>query len=335
MEPTMMAERHIPDELTEIILKHLDLKNEIHVKQFRAVCQSWRSSIPPCKPALAIGLPSYCLWPESPSRFYEIKETVVYHVVPPPPADGAGERKRGWLIRLYREFPHPEELPKPKLIPAILPPSSRWPLPTFRPKSMSFLDCGISELTVHYFLGRYGGKELYKLISVSLNLDAVMTLRDGILCHGTFSTANLRAVNLVKYDDEPVDDAIFYQGKFYAVSRNGCAFVGRGCCIDYMLKTEVKFKVYKLDPIRKHWVAMKASNLNDRILFVGEDCCFSVSTRDFPGCPGSSIYFCYEYEKWGCHEICSGIGVFNLENGRGLRLEDYPPGANILMPPPS
>ncbi|XP_004289061.1 PREDICTED: F-box protein SKIP23-like [Fragaria vesca subsp. vesca] len=114
----------------------------------------------------------------------------------------------------------------------------------------------------------------------------------------------------------------------------GCAYVGEGGSVDKMLQTGVKFKVYRLDQNSGEWIEMQASDLKRRILFVGEDFSFSVSARDFPGCPESCIYFCYEYEKCP-HEICSGIGVFNLDDGMGLRLEQYPPSANILMPPPT
>lgn len=114
-----------------------------------------------------------------------------------------------------------------------------------------------------------------------------------------------------------------------------CALVGKGGFIAHMHKTELKFKVYKLDEIRKQWVAMEPLDLSDRILFVGEDGCFSVSTRDFPGSQGSCIYFCYKFYKWGCDHICSGIGVFNFDNGRAWPLESYPASANIFLPPPT
>lgn len=113
------------------------------------------------------------------------------------------------------------------------------------------------------------------------------------------------------------------------VERDGCALVGKGGFIAHMHKTELKLKVYKLDEIRKQWVAMEPSDLSDRILFVGEDGCFSVSTRDFPGCQGSCIYFCDEFYKWGSDHICSGIGVFNFDNGRVCPLESYPASANV------
>ncbi|KAL6220763.1 hypothetical protein ACLB2K_008519 [Fragaria x ananassa] len=324
-----------------------------------------------------------------------VKRTVLYHAVPPPPANDADERKRGWLFRLCIV---PDEIPN--WIPAILPPpSSRCSLSSlssfrFRPKDICSLDFDISVFAWHY-LKESSELESYKL-AVSLNLDEVMTVMDGKLYKlPTPPQKFLHEVKVVKSKEERFDDVIFYQGKFYAVSnygrtvvrhssskdlteiaspifssscdkkqkkktkkkkqnkkyktrkflvesfgellcvhRAGCAYVGEGGSVDKMLQTGVKFKVYRLDQNSGEWIVLQASDLKRRILFVGEDFSFSVSARDFPGCPGSYIYFCYEYEKYP-HEICSGIGVFNLDDGTGLRLEHYPPSANILMPPPT
>lgn len=48
----------------------------------------------------------------------------------------------------------------------------------------------------------------------------------------------------------------------------------------------VEIKVFKLNnnaaDEKQHWVKMKS--LGDRILFLGEDGCFSVSAQYFPGC---------------------------------------------------
>ncbi|PRQ47204.1 hypothetical protein RchiOBHm_Chr2g0097161 [Rosa chinensis] len=119
-------------------------------------------------------------------------------------------------------------------------------------------------------------------------------------------------------------------GELLLVERHGSTFVAKHCSVEDMLKNEVKFKVYKLDGVRKQWVEMKGSDLDDRIFFVGEDCCFSVSTRDFPGCQRNCMYFCYEV--WcGKNVISSRIGVFHLDVGRGSPLEA---SANIFLPPP-
>ncbi|KAI8536907.1 hypothetical protein RHMOL_Rhmol10G0293200 [Rhododendron molle] len=55
------------------------------------------------------------------------------------------------------------------------------------------------------------------------------------------------------------------------------------------------FRVYKLDEEEHKWVEL--TNLGDRMLFVGKDCCFSVSGTDFDGfnCRGNCIFFVDEY----------------------------------------
>ncbi|CAB4318260.1 unnamed protein product [Prunus armeniaca] len=65
----------------------------------------------------------------------------------------------------------------------------------------------------------------------------------------------------------------------------------------YELVTSRKFKVYKLNAAEKQWVEVEAEALRDRILVLGEEGSYSVSTGDFPGCGrGGSIYF-YDQDR--------------------------------------
>ncbi|KAL6224382.1 hypothetical protein ACLB2K_003237 [Fragaria x ananassa] len=118
-------------------------------------------------------------------------------------------------------------------------------------------------------------------------------------------------------------------GELLLVERHGSTYVASCCSEEDMLRKEIKFKVYKLDAYRKQWVEMEGSDLDGRILCVGEDCCFSVSSRDFPGCQGNFVYF--SYEVWRAKTIFSKIGVFHLDDGSASPLEA---GANIFLPPP-
>ncbi|KAL6224381.1 hypothetical protein ACLB2K_003236 [Fragaria x ananassa] len=113
------------------------------------------------------------------------------------------------------------------------------------------------------------------------------------------------------------------------VERHGSTFVAKGHSEEDMLTKEVKFKVYKLDGNWKQWIEMEGSDLDDRMLVVGEDCCFSVSSRDFPGCQGNCVLF--SYEVWRGKTIFSKIGVFHLDVGTASSLEA---GTNIFRSPP-
>ncbi|ONH97216.1 hypothetical protein PRUPE_7G176900 [Prunus persica] len=97
-------------------------------------------------------------------------------------------------------------------------------------------------------------------------------------------------------------------------------------------------KVYKLNADEKEWVEVEAEALRDRILVVGSDHCFSVSTGDFPGCRGSCIYFYNPDNRTialGRGSMLSQTAVFCLDSGTWLPLTDYPSFQNIFCPPPT
>ncbi|KAM1907088.1 hypothetical protein ACFX15_026363 [Malus domestica] len=102
-----------------------------------------------------------------------------------------------------------------------------------------------------------------------------------------------------------------------------------------------RFRIFKLEANEKKWVELGAEALDDRILVLGDDGCYFVSSRDFPGCKGRSIYFNEPwYEKSYKHELArmlSRIGVFSLVSGRSsiLRLADLPSSENLFCLPPT
>uniref|UniRef100_A0A5B7BJP1 Putative F-box protein SKIP23-like n=1 Tax=Davidia involucrata TaxID=16924 RepID=A0A5B7BJP1_DAVIN len=102
----------------------------------------------------------------------------------------------------------------------------------------------------------------------------------------------------------------------------------------------INFKVYKLNEREGRWIQLKS--LGDLVLFVCEDCCFSVSVRDFDGCKGNCIYFtdklfsrCYGYDHAFRGISGHDTGVFNLEDGSLGLLESYPGYSQIFWPPPA
>ncbi|XP_058185175.1 F-box protein SKIP23-like isoform X2 [Rhododendron vialii] len=106
------------------------------------------------------------------------------------------------------------------------------------------------------------------------------------------------------------------------------------------------FRVYKLDEEEHTWVEL--TNLGDRMLFVGKDCCFSVSGTDFDGfdCRGNCIFFVDEYcmlfdenyhDQYDELRVLGEmeIGVFNLEDSSVGPLVCFPGYADLFWPPPS
>ncbi|XP_049381406.1 probable F-box protein At1g65740 [Solanum stenotomum] len=58
-------------------------------------------------------------------------------------------------------------------------------------------------------------------------------------------------------------------------------------------KCPKEIKIYRLDEEQHEWIAVHT--LGDRIFFVGDDCCFSVSSSDFGDqCRGNCIYYVTE-----------------------------------------
>ncbi|KAJ4965633.1 hypothetical protein NE237_017482 [Protea cynaroides] len=103
----------------------------------------------------------------------------------------------------------------------------------------------------------------------------------------------------------------------------------------FIVEKTVHFKVFKLYEVRQKWVELQS--LGDRLLFLGDNCSFSTSACEFPGCKGNRIYFTDAFncsngeDDYGFKEI----GVFNLEDGCIGPLASYPGYSKLFWPPPS
>ncbi|KAL5701664.1 hypothetical protein ACHQM5_026978 [Ranunculus cassubicifolius] len=104
-------------------------------------------------------------------------------------------------------------------------------------------------------------------------------------------------------------------------------------CVSSMSYKTTNFKVSKLDFDGPKWI--EDYNLGkDRALFVGFNQSFSLTTTEFPGCKGNSIYFTDDFtegnvgEKFGGHDI----GIFDLANGSIEKC--YSSNAMGIKPPP-
>ncbi|PON49969.1 F-box domain containing protein [Parasponia andersonii] len=84
-----------------------------------------------------------------------------------------------------------------------------------------------------------------------------------------------------------------------------------------------KFRVFKLKLDQKRWVELQS--LDDQILFLGEDCSFSVSAHNFGGCKGNCIIYT---DRDSC------FNVFNLDDGSVSPVTLHLEYANMFNPPP-
>ncbi|XWS55136.1 hypothetical protein CRYUN_Cryun10bG0149000 [Craigia yunnanensis] len=104
----------------------------------------------------------------------------------------------------------------------------------------------------------------------------------------------------------------------------------------YMNERTVRFKVFKLDEVGKEWVEVK--HLDDRVLFLGDDCTFAASVEDLSVCRGNCIIFADNFfyslgAQDGPSEHCD-VGVFDLENGSIGPLQKFPQFSKLFWPPP-
>ncbi|KAJ6765843.1 F-BOX PROTEIN SKIP23 [Salix purpurea] len=107
--------------------------------------------------------------------------------------------------------------------------------------------------------------------------------------------------------------------------------------VQYMSERTVWFKVFKLNEEGKCWIEVK--DLEDRVLFLGDDLTFSAPASELCGCKGNCIFFddnfFYSREE-GIDGSMVGrdIGVFELESGCIGPLRNFPGYSKMFWPPP-
>ncbi|KAL6226958.1 hypothetical protein ACLB2K_000917 [Fragaria x ananassa] len=336
----------LPTELFEDIVKRLN-STKSDVSRFRAVCRSWRSSIPPVDSKLQNF--KIKTWKENNYKILHVNEVAVYHHLVSPAINPGEQVPRDWLVKLCS--------------------------PDQGGQVMNLLDFQGFELAKAYELS---GVQRF-VMSTNFDSPDAMLIHRGELYHGGLGLDNKGYVNLFKFEDNQLfmrcssyEDVIFYRGMFYAVTPDGRAIavdgkltkvaVSHPICIKYQyhcnkhrvlslvessgdlllverfsrkgwcdgnpLKIDVKFKVYKLNAVEEKWVEMQASDLSDRILVfltgVHDYYGFSLAAKDFPGCQGNCIYF--------STKKLPQVGVFDLSNGTLFDLESLPQSARIFLP---
>lgn len=73
------------------------------------------------------------------------------------------------------------------------------------------------------------------------------------------------------------------------------------------------------------------------MFFVGDDCTFSVSVKEFSGCKENCVYFAddvFARIRGHNHHPGSDAGIYELENDFAGPLSAFPYYTNIFCPPP-
>ncbi|KAH8510457.1 hypothetical protein H0E87_008135 [Populus deltoides] len=107
--------------------------------------------------------------------------------------------------------------------------------------------------------------------------------------------------------------------------------------VQYMSERTVWFKVFKLNEEGKCWI--EVNDLEDRVLFLGDDLTFSASASELSGCKGNCIFFNDDFfysrgEGDDGSLFGRDIGVFELESGCIGPLRNFPDYSKMFWPPP-
>ncbi|KAJ0693020.1 putative F-box domain-containing protein [Helianthus annuus] len=100
----------------------------------------------------------------------------------------------------------------------------------------------------------------------------------------------------------------------------------------FMSERTVKLEVYKLDREEGRWVEVK--DLGDKMLFLGDNCGFSASAEEFPGCKGNCVFFTGQNREDDGLVKSRGVGVFDLESGSIGAISNDVGYSQLFWPPP-
>ncbi|XP_004289049.1 PREDICTED: probable F-box protein At1g44080 [Fragaria vesca subsp. vesca] len=292
---------NLPMDIIENIGKCLNTNTDVSV--FRAVCKSWRSSIP----ASQIKSPIRVCIEYKGKKVLNLIESVVYGLVKPPPNSNIASSKSCSFVVKVRESDQENRVFR-------VHPLSSLPCPP----ALNWLDFKVLEL------GKSLGDPNFRLFraAISSNPDwpAVMVVAySNLYCcklgAGACKHVEIEKCSLVNKDGISElhcwRDVVFYKGVFYAVSLDDTTIA-----IDSSLEIKLvksspgspvgrkpeftwvprSFVVYKLNAPEMQWVLMRS--LNDGIIFVGDrhfdDGCFAAPAQDFPGFHENHIYFSHK-----------------------------------------
>ncbi|XP_059292977.1 putative F-box protein At5g60060 [Lycium ferocissimum] len=309
----------LPKELTERIGKLLE--THIDVLCFRAVCTTWRSSLPPLvnSPLLPLQIPFDDLQAYKGRTGYHLIESTVYIFQP------LDHACKGWLIKVVKTADGKLRVLNPltgRLIRV---------LPDHMPKVLNLLDFRVSQVCKSYHVQYFNpSRPSFKHDFDVGHVRKILLLSD----QTNSSSFSLMAIDRggslrylksedekwtkLKNDSSYIGDIIVYKGNFYAVDKFGETVQfdssfnettvtsrlsdvnkkkrlvesrGQLFLVDSSLEfvSNVEIKMYRLDEEQNKWIEVQT--LGDQIFFAANDCCFSVSSRDFGECRGNCIYY--------------------------------------------
>ncbi|KAJ4824776.1 hypothetical protein Tsubulata_035924 [Turnera subulata] len=268
----------LPIELLEKIVSCLE-NSYLHVLRFRAVCHSWRCSIP--FPPL---VPSLSLPPVVDDTLYQVEEFAVYSVQP---AHHLSLTTTPLVLRILSSKPESED--------GVISPRALNP-PRLATKSfLDLRDYRVKEIWLDYWLSPDDGfRSPPKRVAISSSFRnigegfSVMVLRPG------------KGLALWKLEDErwtfmrnsytlwvTEDDSVEYHNdKFYVSDCHS----GRVVVLDARMNITQVTRTSWLDEKKGEWVQLQ-HELKERLVFVGEDSSFSIVAKHFPEYKANTLYF--------------------------------------------
>ncbi|KAH0745685.1 hypothetical protein KY285_007342 [Solanum tuberosum] len=336
----------LPKEIVEKISESLD--SHIDITRFRAVCNSWRSAISPnfkiSKSLFPIKLPLPKITMtqdfHKESEFYLIESTVYLLQLPHPP-------HTPWLVKVVKTVDG-------KL--RILNLLTNTVFKGFPDKKLNSLDFRISQSGDEKWTTlKDRSAKIVDIIVYRGDFYAVDTYGETIM----YDPSSFNETN-VSSNVKGLSSSIFngWGSKKRLVESGGELFL-----VDMFLDTDVKaelhgsqpswkspkeIKIYRLDEEQHEWIAVHT--LGDRIVFAGDDCCFSVLSSDFGDqCRGNCIYYVnggivvnilgndlseeVKLRYKGLHG--QHTGIITLQDGKLGSLISFLEYADIFWPPSS
>ncbi|KAK8527132.1 hypothetical protein V6N12_054357 [Hibiscus sabdariffa] len=302
----------LPRDLLSCISQHLD--SRLHVLRFRAVCSSWRASVP--------------LPPKSPSLPKQLHFRGFEAV----------SDQKFWVIKV-------EETRQPNKF-NVLSPFSRHPINNMPPsfsKELNLLSFCVEETATAFSIRQRREDpdtdvddhnpliRKIKLASDFVSSKGAVAISRGNLCRVTSDERDENTFSLEEFRST-LDQMASECGRYFVESGGHLYLVVRDLyiCSDHV----------------------EVTDLGDQVFFVSTDCSFSFSTQDSKGCHGNCIIYVDEitdvehlenkerYEEddddnelW--HLKNGRVGLFNLADQSSGSLELFPEYLAMFWPPPT
>ncbi|CAI8596154.1 unnamed protein product [Vicia faba] len=353
----------LPPELLEQISERLN--SEIYIFRFRSVCSWWRD----CTPRYPNNHSSWELpeFPDSDEVFYvrRLSKQHIYLIKPPQHQ----QTLCPWLIRIGRDLNgnlhlwHPFDgcqsslLFAPFYLARSLIDFNHLPVldleHKFRIHEADSPDRYVHDGKVIVATGKGGGKPLDLM-----TYDNFQELK--ILRYGVGSWKSIPTIERSLWGD-----ICIFKGKLCVADKNGRTvmiesdysvhllanpvygaefkfLVVESECVSLLLvdchgltsadEDGIRFDVFRLDEKNKRWIKLRS--LENRVLFMGDDCSFCVSASNLCIGNGNCIIYSRDYNFHSIEQVESRMRIFHLDQDRVSPLSDYPDYFKLFWPPP-